>query len=177
MKFTIIVPCFNQAEFLPDTIESALGQTVKCEVIVINDGSTDNTAEIAGKYPVRLINQVNKGLASTRNTGIMNSTGDFILPLDADDLLMENCVQRMQEVIESTGADIVAPSFKCFGVQNTAVILMKDVVLESFRQGNVLPYFSCIRKEKLLEVGGRSEERRVGKECTSWCRSRWSPYH
>lgn len=151
---TIVIPCYNQAEYLPEAIESALAQTVKAEVIVVNDGSTDNTLEVAKRYPIKIINQVNKGLASARNTGIMNMTGNYLLPLDADDILLENAVERIEEVIKQSNADVVAPSFKTFGTTNQPVVLNVLPVLKDFLTANRIGYFSAIRKGILLEVGG-----------------------
>jgi len=158
MKVSIIIPCWNQAQYLTEAIESVLGQTYNdIEIIVINDGSPDNTKEVAGKYStVKLINQVNKGLSSARNTGIMNSTGDYILPLDADDKLLPDCVRRLVDVAIDTNADIIAPSFVEFGMSNAPVILMHNPTIEDFKVGNRLPYFSMVKKEALLEVGGYS---------------------
>src|SRR3990167_3316509 len=100
MKISIIIPSYNQQDYLADAIESALNQTVKAhEIIIINDGSLDHSLEIANKYPVKIIDQTNRGLPSARNTGILNATGDYILPLDADDILMENCLERIMQVI------------------------------------------------------------------------------
>ena len=159
MKVSILIPSFNQKDFLPEAIDSAISQTVPCEIIVIDDGSTDGSLEIAKKYEekgVKVISQVNKGLPSARNTGIMNAIGEFILPLDADDILLENCVARMLEVQEKTDADIVAPSFKHFGLVNTEVLLYKELTLKHFCVANFIPYFSLLRKSKLLEIGGYS---------------------
>lgn len=158
MRISIIIPCYNQAEFLPDAIESALNQTISCEIIVINDGSTDNSLDIARGYEsqgVKVINQVNKGLPSARNTGIMNTTGDYILPLDADDMLMETCAEKMLKAAES-GADVISTSFKCFGVSNDEVILKDIPTLQEFKDGNRIGYFSAIKKSVLLETGGYS---------------------
>lgn len=152
MIFSIIIPSYNQAEFLPDAIESALIQP-ESEVIVIDDGSTDNSLEIARRYPVKVISQVNKGLASARNTGIMVAKGDFVLPLDADDILLDNCVDKLISVIAETNADIVAPSFKEFGISQANVVL-QPATLEDFRTGNRIGYCSAIRKSALLNVGG-----------------------
>ncbi len=151
---TICIPVYKQAEFLPDAIESALAQTVPCEIIVVNDGSTDNSLEIAKKYPVKVISQTNRGLASARNTGIMNMMGDYFLPLDADDILMENAAERIIEVIKESKADVVAPSFKTFGTTNRTVILNVLPVLSDFLTANRIGYFSAIKKEVLLEIGG-----------------------
>lgn len=158
---SIIIPSYNQQEYLPDAIESALKQE-GCEVIVVDDGSTDNSLEIARKYPVKIISQVNKGLASARNTGIMNSTGDWVLPLDADDILLSNCTKRIEE--EMGIADIIAPSFKCFGVNNEPIILMDNPGIEDFKLANRIGYCAAIKKEALLEVGGYSSKMTWGFE-------------
>ncbi len=156
MKVTIGIPAYKQQEYLPDAIESAIAQTVECEIIVVNAGSTDNTKQIAENYGVKVINQVNKGLASARNTAIMNMTGDIFMPLDADDILMPDCVEKILQVFQFKNVDIVAPSFKCFGIGNEFITLMPNPKLEDFRAGNRIGYFSAIRKEALLECGGYS---------------------
>lgn len=149
---TIVIASCNQDEWLPDAIESALNQTIPCEVIVVDDGSQDNSLEIARKYPVKVISQVNKGLASARNTGIMNAEDEYILFLDSDDILLPNCVEKM--LFYDT--DIIAPSFKCFGKGSELVTLMDNPTLNDFKTGNRIPYFSAIKREALLEVGGYS---------------------
>lgn len=156
MRFTIGIPVYNQAQYLSDAIESALAQTVPCEVLVVNDGSTDTSLEVAQKYSgVKVINQTNKGLPSARNTLIMNMTGNYFLPLDADDILLENCVEKMMQAAEEhNNPDVITPSFKTFGTSNNQVILREIPPLETFKQANRLPYFSAIKKEVLLEVGG-----------------------
>lgn len=162
---TISISSYNQAEWLPDAIESALNQTVPSDVIVVDDGSTDNSLEIARRYPVKVISQVNKGLSSARNTGIMNSFDnpnydmdfslDYILFLDSDDILLPNCIEVMEKAIKETHADIIAPSFKNFGIHNHEIILQLSS-LQDFMTANRIGYFSAIRKSKLLEIGGYS---------------------
>jgi glycosyltransferase involved in cell wall biosynthesis/peptidoglycan/xylan/chitin deacetylase (PgdA/CDA1 family) len=92
---SIIVPCYNQAHFLTEAIESILSQAYPhYEIVVIDDGSTDNTAEVAGRYPgVRCVRQDNRGLAAARNTGIRKSNGDYLVFLDADDRLLPNALE------------------------------------------------------------------------------------
>ncbi len=163
---SIIIPSFNQQEYLSDAIDSALAQTIPCEIIVVDDGSTDNSLAIARRYgnKIKVISQVNKGLASARNTGIMNMTGDFLLPLDADDILKENAVEKIQEVIDKDPrADIIAPSFKTFGTTNQEVIIQDTNVMQ-FLYANRIGYFSAIRKSKLLEIGGYSPRMTWGYE-------------
>lgn len=164
MKISIIIPAYQQAEFLPDTLDSLLSQTrPPDEVVLVNDGSTDATLAIAEKYQAdahpfkfKVISQVNKGLASARNTGIMNTTGEYILPLDSDDMLQDNALERLEQVAKDTKADIIAPSMKCFGVENQTVILMANPTLNDFIQANRIPYCSLVRKSALLECGGYS---------------------
>jgi len=157
------IPVYNQAEYLSDAIESALNQTYPCEVIVCDDGSTDNSLEVARKYPVKVIHQANKGLASARNTLIMNIHGEYFLPLDADDILKENCVEKMEEAIKG-GYDVIAPSFKNFGVHNGEVILSGIPTLEEMKVANRLPYFCAIKKTVLQEVGGYNPKMTWGYE-------------
>lgn len=171
MKFSIVIPTFNQSQYLAECIESALAQTYKPhEIIVVNDGSQDDTRYIAKQYPVKYIEQVNKGLASARNAGIMNMTGDWFYPLDSDDIMLENCLKRVTDTIAyNPEADIIAPSFKCFGKYQDQVILMPDPQLKDFKFINGQPqnrigYFSAIRKEALLEVGGYSPKMTWGWE-------------
>jgi glycosyltransferase involved in cell wall biosynthesis len=160
MKYSICIPSYNQQEYLPDAIESALAQTVPAyEIIVCDDGSTDHSLDIAKSYEsrgVKVISQVNKGLSSARNTLIMNMTGDYFIPLDADDILQENYIEKVDAVIQKTNVDIVAPSFRCFGVSNADIVLDPNVRLENFRDANYIGYFSTVRKSKLLEIGGYS---------------------
>ena len=163
---SIIIPSFNQAQYLPDAIESAINQTVPCEVLVIDDGSTDNSLEIARSYEpkVKVISQVNKGLSSARNTGLMNSNGEFFLPLDADDILAPDCVEKMLRKFKQTGADIVAPSMRCFGRAEEVIILIPQPKIEDFKTGNRIPYCSAIRKDLLLQCGGYSPKMIFGYE-------------
>lgn len=91
---TVIIPCYNHAAYLPDAIESVLAQTYpKIEVIVVNDGSADDTEAVVKQYPrVRYVYQENQGLSAARNTGIGASQGAFLVFLDADDLLYTHAV-------------------------------------------------------------------------------------
>ena len=92
---SVIVPCYNQAHFLTEAIASILSQTYPhYEIVVVDDGSTDNTAEVAGRFPgVRCVCQDNRGLAAARNTGIRSSNGDYLVFLDADDRLLPHALE------------------------------------------------------------------------------------
>lgn len=163
---SIVIPSYNQAEFLEECLESAYNQTLApLEILVIDDGSKDNSLEIARRYefrefpgiesPVRVIPQVNKGLPSARNTGIMNASGDYILFLDADDKLKENAISVITNTIAQFPADIVAPSFKEFGKSDREVIV-NQFTMDDLKVANRIGYFCAIRRSALLECGGYS---------------------
>lgn len=159
MKLSIGIPTYNQAATLAQTIDSALAQTVSCEVIVVDDGSTDLTRQVLIEYEdkVKIIRQTNRGLPAARNTAIMNATCEWFLPLDSDDVLEPNCVERILKVIEDVPeADVVAPSFQTFGTSNQATMLQMRPTLEDFKTGNRIGYCAAIRRNVLLEVGGYS---------------------
>jgi glycosyltransferase involved in cell wall biosynthesis len=91
---SVIIPCYNGAEFLAETIESVRRQTYPpLEVIVVDDGSTDNTGEVVARYPeVKYIRQKNQGGGVARNTGLRESKGDYLVFQDQDD---PNATQRL----------------------------------------------------------------------------------
>jgi glycosyltransferase involved in cell wall biosynthesis len=89
-KVTIVIPAYNAEKYINQTLETVLQQTYKdFELLVVNDGSGDRTAEIVAACAdprVKLISQVNQGVSASRNTGIAHATGEFVAFLDADDL-------------------------------------------------------------------------------------------
>lgn len=89
-----VITCYNHGRFLADAVQSLIGQTYrKIEIIVVDDGSTDDTASVALSFPeVKYIHQLNAGLSAARNTGIDNSTGSFLVFLDADDWLYPDAI-------------------------------------------------------------------------------------
>lgn len=92
---TVIIPCYNQAHYLGEAIASALNQSYSnLEVIVVDDGSRDDTAGVAGRYSqVRCVRQENRGLAAARNRGLEASLGEYVVFLDADDRLANGALR------------------------------------------------------------------------------------
>jgi glycosyltransferase involved in cell wall biosynthesis len=96
LRFSVVIPCYNQARFLPEAIASLIAQTdPRWEAIIVDDGSSDETAAVAealiAAHPdrqIRLIRQANQGLEAARNAGIALAQAPYIQPLDADDALM-----------------------------------------------------------------------------------------
>ena len=91
----VVIPTYNHAHFLPDALTSVLAQTRQAdEIIVVDDGSTDDPAAVVAKFPgVQLIRQDNGGLSAARNTGLRNCTTSHVIFLDADDCLLPNAIE------------------------------------------------------------------------------------
>lgn len=117
MLVSIIIPVYNKQDYLTDCIDSVLSQDYKnLEVIIINDGSTDNSEKIINKwivkdYRIRYFTQSNKGVADTRNRGISIAKGEYIFLLDADDLLDKKAISKLVNYINQTNADIVIGNY------------------------------------------------------------------
>jgi glycosyltransferase involved in cell wall biosynthesis len=100
---SVIIPCYGQAAYLEEAIESVLAQTyAQLEVVVVDDGSPDNAARLAARFPwVRCVRQPNAGLAAARNTGIRESEGELLVFLDADDRLLPRALEAGVEELRA----------------------------------------------------------------------------
>lgn len=98
---SVIIPVYNAEKYLKRCLDSVLNQTyTDIEVIVVNDGSTDNSLKILQEYKnndsrIKLIDQQNQGVSSARNTGLNNATGDYILYVDSDDWIEFDAIERL----------------------------------------------------------------------------------
>ena len=92
---SVVIPAYNSGDFLPIAIESVIAQThLAVEIIVVDDGSTDDTKVVCANYlAVKYIYQPNQGAASARNTGISASRGDYLIFLDSDDYLFPEAIE------------------------------------------------------------------------------------
>jgi len=91
---TVVIPCYNQARFLPAAVASVLDQRYpRVECLVVNDGSTDDTARVAARLGVALLEQANQGVSAARNAGLAEARSDFVVFLDADDALLPDAVE------------------------------------------------------------------------------------
>lgn len=118
MLFSVLVPAYNAAAYLAECLDSALAQTERdFEIIVVDDGSTDDTGEICERYHmldphcVRVIHQQNRGLILARRAGVAAAQGDYCVFLDADDTIAPDTLETVRETIGRTGADVVIYNF------------------------------------------------------------------
>lgn len=129
---SVVIPCYNHAQFLAEALNSVLEQTYdNWECIIVNDGSSDNTETIANDWCKKDIRfkylfKENGGLSSARNLGLANSKGDFILFLDSDDFIApEKLLLSVKSFMEDTSLDLVITDFN-------SVLRAKLVQLEPF---------------------------------------------
>jgi glycosyltransferase involved in cell wall biosynthesis len=97
VEVSVVIPSYNSARYLPQAIDSVLAQSFRdLEVLVVDDGSTDDTADVMKRYgtPVRCIQQANSGVAVARNRGIQESQGHYVAFLDADDTWVEHKLEK-----------------------------------------------------------------------------------
>jgi glycosyltransferase involved in cell wall biosynthesis len=136
---SVVVPCYNAAPFLRETIDSVLSQTRPAlEVIVIDDGSTDDSAAIAQSYgpPVRVIRQANQGESVARNRGMDEAQGDWIGLLDADDRWVPHKLERQLGALGEASPDVVCvySDFVLFGSVERRVVRCPPWPVETERR-------------------------------------------
>ena len=170
---TIIIPCYNGAAFLEETLRSALAQSYRAvEVIVVDDGSTDSSPEIAQRLPVRYIRQENRGLSAARNAGIRESKGSYVVFLDADDRLLPEAVESGLRVLQAHPECAIAVGDHVFiaadgshlGDSNKAVEIHWHY--EALLKSNFIEMISSVlfRRSIFDEVGGFDTTIRVAED-------------
>lgn len=167
---SIIVPCYNQAAFLPEALNSVIEQTyADWEVIIINDGSTDNTAEVAGRYVVldnriRLVNQENMGVSAARNVGLREARGKYIVALDGDDIIAPQYIEKTLKMFsEENDTDVAYTQWGFFGVNDKAPEL-KYMGYRQLLVNNTVYCSAMYRREDALRIGGYDENMHTGFE-------------
>lgn len=152
-RASVIVPCFNASRTLAAAIDSALAQTYPdTEVVVVDDGSTDGSGEIAESYGERivLVRQPNRGLSAARNAGVAASSGEFLTLLDADDVLLPECVARRVRMLqEDPGLGLVAGYYREIDAEGRP----RDRVPELRRVGALPPFRQAVRRNWGPPVG------------------------
>jgi glycosyltransferase involved in cell wall biosynthesis/SAM-dependent methyltransferase len=161
---SIVITTYNHAQFLPEAIESALGQIVRpAEVIVVDDGSTDDPSSVVSRYPdVRFIRQPNQGLAAARNTGWQAAHGRYVVFLDADDrLLPEALASNLRRFKERPECAFVYGGYDYIDadgrhLSSPAPNLVGEDAYEAFLKENCVSMHATVmyRRHCLEQVGG-----------------------
>lgn len=152
---SIIVPVYNAAELIGQTIESILSQTYEhIELILVNDGSTDNSESVIQKWVnkdsrVIYLKQENKGPSAARNRGIEVSSGDYLLFVDADDKLNQDVIDKM--VTEINEADLLLFGYdNYFGAESNKNSKVKPMIEGNFSVESFVPYFGQLFQKNLI---------------------------
>ena len=169
-KVSIIVPCYNQAQYLTEALQSVLEQTYgNWECIIVNDGSPDNTKEVAQEWVKKdsrfiYLFKENGGLSSARNAGIAIAEGEFILPLDADDRIGKDYTLLAMKVFqEDPDLKLVYCKAEKFGEESGSWNLSVFSLFELARQ-NMIFCSALYRKEDWSRVDGYDENMIFGLE-------------
>lgn len=169
-KISVIIPCYNHVQFIVEAMESVLKQTFKdFECIIINDGSVDNTDNVVLNWikddkRFKYFYQDNSGLSNARNKGISLSSGTYILPLDADDKISDNYLEKCFEVLElHYDVKIAYGEAYLFGKVNRKWNL-DSYSFEDILYKNMIYCSGLFRKEDWVKVGGYDENLLEGLE-------------
>lgn len=174
-RVSVIIPAYDAAHFLGDAIESVLAQTYRdFEIIVVDDGSTDETAAITGRYgsTVRCIHQENAGVSAARNRGLALSRGQYIAFLDADDSWLPSKLEKQMAALEAspgsmlchTATHIVFPDF----VSRSAILddLPGPVLHNLLLWGNAVNLSTAVCDRSLFDLAGGFDPELS--QCADW---------
>jgi glycosyltransferase involved in cell wall biosynthesis len=158
-----IIPCYNQGRFLAEAVDSVLGQSYPhVGVIVVDDGSTDDTSAVAARYGerIRYIRKENAGLSAARNTGLLEARGEWVLFLDSDDYLPRDMVaQHMAAASAAPAGTLFYGGWQYADVAGQALgpVERKELGSDAFHALLVHSYFPChsaiIRRTAFANVG------------------------
>jgi len=183
---SVIIPCYNYGHLLHEALESVLNQTYKnWECIIIDDGSNDNTKDVAEKYIAldsrfNYIHQKNKGLAAARNTGLLIAKGDYIQLLDADDVLPSTKIGNHVSILDNRNeVDLVygivyifvkslntIDAAKLFVLEPPPLSGTRDQILSSLIEDNMFLVHCCLFRRSITHDVGLFNERMI--TCEDW---------
>lgn len=172
-RLSIVIPCYNDGAYLGEAVASALTQDHSdCEVIVADDGSSDAATlrelKAAEGHGVRVLRLAHRGVSATRNTAVESATGEYILPLDADDLLTSSFAGLACEVLDSDpAAGIVGSSTEFFGTRS-GIHVPKDPHPADWLVANQLPVSAVYRREDWRRCGGYAADLSWGEDWHLW---------
>lgn len=184
-RFSVVIPLFNKEQYVANTIQSVLAQTFgDFELLIINDGSTDNSLEIVKQISdprISIITQENKGVSATRNHGISVSNTDYITFLDADDYWYPDFLSTLTSLIDSYPSEKVFSAAIEREFRHSVVAAKYSVNLEN--EIVVTDYFSASLKETVIctsaavfeksvfsEAGTFDENLKSGEDTDLWIR-------
>jgi cellulose synthase/poly-beta-1,6-N-acetylglucosamine synthase-like glycosyltransferase len=155
-RVTILVTSHNQREYLAESVASALAQTVPCEVIVVDDGSTDGSAELAEQLGVPTVRLPHQGALNAFRSGVRLVESEFYVLLNADDVLEPDFVEATLPAMSDPNVGVVYTGWRYIGAQR-GVVPAKPFDARELLFGNYIPATSLTRKIAHDSVGGFSD--------------------
>ena len=137
MLLSIIIPAYNAGKFIEEAVVSILKQPfLDYEIIIVNDGSKDNTLEIINNLKnryknIKVLDQKNSGASVARNNGLKSAAGEYIYFIDADDTLVENCLKDITDVLIDKKPDVLIGLYKMYNLDTNEVIIEKDSLISN----------------------------------------------
>jgi len=179
--FSIIIPCYNQSDFLEESILSVLNQFFSdFEILIINDGSTDDTDKIAISYTkkdnrIKYFSKLNGGLSSARNYGITLASGKYLLFMDSDDQILKDCLSEAAKIIERDNPDIIQMGYQYLVGQSGKIIHRVkpsgNFIIPAIFKGSPGPPISfIIRSEMIKETSPFDESLKSLEDWDFWIR-------
>ena len=185
MKVSIIIPIYNVASYIRRCLLSVLNQTYKdLEVIIINDQTRDNSIEIIQEtlkecppaFPVKILNHTkNKGLSAARNTGIINSTGEYLYFLDSDDEITQECIETLVNTFKTENPEIIIGDYLVQGSNdsypplrlNTSVLKKEAHIFKAYGKGKiyVMAWNKLVQREFILKYSLFFKEGVIHEDC------------
>lgn len=174
-KISVVIPMYNSEKTIERALDSVVNQTYNgyLEIIVVNDGSKDNSQQIVEQFiannpnrDIKLINQQNGGVSKARNTGLKNATGEIIALLDSDDAWFEDKLQIQMNILKSNNLiDFLGASFEGFGLKNREEeellkIEFKDLLYKNYFQPSTIIF----KSEIINKIGYFDENQRYAEE-------------
>lgn len=185
-RFTVIIPAYNAEAYLPDTIRSILAQTYDdWELVVVNDGSTDATGDIAARFAeqeprIRVLTQPNGGCSSASNTAWRAARGEYICILGADDLYLPAYLETQSRFMDANpGFDIYTCNGVKFYPDGATIPYFTDLrhqsvtefVLDDFLESNPIFGAAVFRRSMIERLGGYREDLRNAEDYDFWIRA------
>ena len=186
MRFSVIIPLYNKAPYVRKALESVCAQTYRdYELIVINDGSTDNSAIVADEYlkatdgiDYKIINQPNAGVSAARNAGVALSSAEYLAFLDADDWWEPTYLERMAQLIaDYPDAGLYACNYVYYKPGKTQVALNIPTGYinypKAYYESNAMPVWTgaaMIPRQVYDEMGGFHLEIKLGEDFLLWAK-------
>jgi glycosyltransferase involved in cell wall biosynthesis len=182
MKISVIIPAYNAAAFLPQSLQSVLDQSLQPEeIIVVDDGSTDDTATTAAAFSprIRVLSIPNSKLGAARNFGVSQAGGEWIAFLDADDVWQEEKLERQaSELAKCAEADLCYTGHVPFTMEHgemafgdpVAGKLSSEIKNNLYHAFTFLPSSAIVRKTALTRVGGFSADPDIAEDWDLWLR-------